>query len=328
MQQIGQKLFIGAVLGLLAAATAIGGANAQDYPTRPITIVVSTAPGGGNDIMARVIGERMSRTLGQQIVVENRPGAGGTIATRQIAMSPPDGYTLGLGNTGTLAQGPAYYPNAGYDPRKDFAPVGMIANAPLSVVVHASSPVNSIRELIALAKKEPGKLTYGSGGAGTPNHLTGVMFSNAAGVSIVHVPFRGSAPAVAALVGQHIQIMFSSLPPVIGNIKNGVLRPLAMTSAKRSPVLPDLPTVAEAGLPGFEAAQRYGLVAPAGTPPAIVAKLSAALREALTSGDVKARIADEGAEPIPGTPEDYAKDIDSEATKWAEVVRQANVTPK
>jgi tripartite-type tricarboxylate transporter receptor subunit TctC len=328
MQQIGQKLFIGAVLGLLAAATAIGGANAQDYPTRPITIVVSTAPGGGNDIMARVIGERMSRTLGQQIVVENRPGAGGTIATRQIAMSPPDGYTLGLGNTGTLAQGPAYYPNAGYDPRKDFAPVGMIANAPLSVVVHASSPVNSIRELIALAKKEPGKLTYGSGGAGTPNHLTGVMFSNAAGVSIVHVPFRGSAPAVAALVGQHIQIMFSSLPPVIGNIKNGVLRPLAMTSAKRSPVLPDLPTVAEAGLPGFEAAQRYGLVAPAGTPPAIIAKLSAALREALTSGDVKARIADEGAEPIPGTPEDYAKDIDSEATKWAEVVRQANVTPK
>jgi tripartite-type tricarboxylate transporter receptor subunit TctC len=328
MQQIGQKLFIGAVLGLLAAATAISGANAQDYPTRPITLVVSTAPGGGNDIMARVIGDHMSRRLGQQIVVENRPGAGGTIATRQIAMSPPDGYTLGLGNTGTLAQGPAYYPNAGYDPRKDFSPIGLIANAPLAVVVHSSSPVKSIRELIALAKKEPGKLTYGSGGAGTPNHLTGVMFSNLAGISIVHVPFRGSAPAVAGLVGQHIQIMFSSLPPVIGNIKNGVLHPLAMTSAKRSPVLPDLPTVAEAGLPGFEAAQRYGLVAPVGTPPAIIAKLSAALREALTSDEVKARIAAEGAEPIPGTPEDYAKDIDSEATKWAEVVRQANVTPK
>jgi len=313
----------------LAMAHGFGGsARAQDYPTRPITLVVSTAPGGGNDVMARVIGDHMSRTLGQQIVVENRPGAGGTTATRQIAKSAPDGYTLGMGNTGTLAQGPAFYPNAGYDPVKDFAPIGLIANAPICVVVHPNVAAHSIKELIALAKKEPGTLTYGSGGAGTPNHFIGVLFANITGTSLVHVPFRGSGPAVAALVGGHVSMMFSSLPPVIGNIKSGLTRPLAMTSAKRSAVLPDLPTVAEQGFPGFEAAQRYGLIAPAGTPPAIIAKLSAALREALNSDAVKARIATEGAEPIPGTPGDYARDIESEWKKWAEVVRQAGVTEK
>jgi tripartite-type tricarboxylate transporter receptor subunit TctC len=303
-------------------------AQAQDFPTRAITLVVSTAAGGGNDIMARVIGERMSRTLGQQIVIENRPGAGGTTATRQIAKANPDGYTLGMGNTGTLAQGPAYYANAGYDPRKDFAPIGLIASAPLSVVVHPSVQATTLAELIALAKKEPGKLTYGSGGAGTPNHLTGVMFANVTGVQIVHVPFRGSGPAVAGLVGGHVSMMFAGLPSVIGNIKNNLVRVLATTSLKRASALPEMVTVAESGFPGFEAAQRYGLVAPAGTPPAIIARLNAALREALTADEVKARIAAEGAEPIPGTPEDYAKDIDSEATKWAEVVRKAGIKVK
>jgi tripartite-type tricarboxylate transporter receptor subunit TctC len=320
-----------ATIGAATLALALGAAQhslAQEYPSRPITLVVSTAPGGGNDIMARVIGERMSRTLGQQIVVENRPGAGGTIATRQIAKAAPDGYTLGMGNTGTLAQGPAYYPNAGYDPVKDFAPIGLIANAPLSVVVTPSLPAKDVRELADLARKEPGKLTYGSGGAGTPNHLTGVMFGNEAGVSIVHVPFRGAGPAVAGLVGGHVQMMFSSLPPVMGNIKSGMLRPIAMTSLKRARAMPDLPTVAESGFPGFEAAQRYGLVAPAGTPPAIIAKLSAALREALNEPEVLKRIAAEGAEPIPGTPEDYARDIASESAKWSAVVRKAGVEAK
>ena len=316
------------VLVGIAFAASLGAAQAQDYPTRPITLVVSTAAGGGNDIMARVIGERMSRTLGQQIVVENRPGAGGTTATRQIAASPPDGYTLGMGNTGTLAQGPAFYANAGYDPRKDFAPIGLIANAHVVIAVHPSVPAKTVQELIALAKREPGKLTYGSGGAGTPNHLIGVMFANAAGVSLVHVPFRGSGPAVAALVGNHVSLMFAGLPSVIGNIKNGLVRPLAVTSLKRIAALPDLPTAAEAGLPGFEAAQRYGLIAPAGTPPAIVTRLNAALREALTSDDVKARIATEGADPLPGTPQDYARDIDIESTKWADVVKQAGIQVK
>jgi tripartite-type tricarboxylate transporter receptor subunit TctC len=309
----------------LIAALGAGHAQAQDYPNRAITLVVSTAAGGGNDIMARVIGDRMGRTLGQQVVVENRPGAGGTTATRQIAKSAPDGYTLGLGNTGTLAQGPAFYSNAGYDPLKDFAPIGLIAYAPLSVVVHPSVPANSLKELIALAKKEPGKLTYGSGGAGTPNHLTGVLFEQAAGVSLVHVPFRGSGPAVAALVGNHVSMMFAGLPSIIGNIKNNLVRPLALASPKRISVLPDLVTAAESGLPGFEAAQRYGLIAPAGTPPAVIAKLNAALQEALTSDEVKAKIAAEGAEPVPGTPADYARDIASEWAKWSKVVKDAGI---
>jgi tripartite-type tricarboxylate transporter receptor subunit TctC len=313
------------VAAALVAALGMGQARAQDYPNRAITLVVSTAAGGGNDIMARVIGERMSRTLGQQVVIENRPGAGGTTATRQIAKSAPDGYTLGLGNTGTLAQGPAFYSNAGYDPIKDFSPIGLIAYAPLSVVVHPSVPANTLKELIAVAKKEPGKLTYGSGGAGTPNHLTGVLFEQAAGVKLVHVPFRGSGPAVAALVGNHVPIMFAGLPSVIGNIKNNLVRPLALASPKRTPALPDLVTAAESGLPGFEAAQRYGLIAPAGTPPAIVAKLNKALQEALTSDDVKAKIAAEGAEPVPGTPDDYAKDIAAEWAKWSKVVKDAGI---
>ncbi len=309
----------------LTAALAAGTAQAQEYPSRAITLVVSTAAGGGNDILARVIGDRMSQTLGQQVVIENRPGAGGTTATRQIAKSAPDGYTLGMGNTGTMAQGPAFYASAGYDPVKDFTPIGMIAYAPLSVVVHPSVPANSLQELVALAKKEPGKLTYGSGGAGTPNHLTGVMFEHATGTSLVHVPFRGSGPSVAALVGNHVSIMFAGLPSVIGNIKNNLVRPLALTSLKRTSALPDLVTVAESGYPGFESAQRYGLIAPAGTPPAIVAKLNSALREALTSADVKAKIAAEGAEPIPGTPEDYAKDIADEWSKWSKVVQDAGI---
>jgi tripartite-type tricarboxylate transporter receptor subunit TctC len=309
----------------MTAALAAGTAQAQEYPSRAITLVVSTAAGGGNDILARVIGDRMSQTLGQQVVIENRPGAGGTTATRQIAKSAPDGYTLGMGNTGTMAQGPAFYASAGYDPVKDFTPIGMIAYAPLSVVVHPSVPANSLQELVALAKKEPGKLTYGSGGAGTPNHLSGVMFEHATGTSLVHVPFRGSGPSVAALVGNHVSIMFAGLPSVIGNIKNNLVRPLALTSLKRTSALPDLMTVAESGYPGFESAQRYGLIAPAGTPPAIVAKLNSALREALTSPDVKAKIAAEGAEPIPGTPEDYAKDIADEWGKWSKVVQDAGI---
>ena len=313
------------VAAVLVAALGAAKAQAQDYPNRAITLVVSTAAGGGNDIMARVIGDRMSQTLGQQVVVENRPGAGGTTATRQIARSAPDGYTLGMGNTGNLAQGPAFYSNAGYDPVKDFTPIGMIAYAPLAVVVHPAVAAHSLKELIALAKKEPGKLTYGSGGAGTPNHLTGVMFETAAGVSLVHVPFRGAAPAVAALLGNHVPIMFAGLPSVIGNIKNDLVRPLAIASLQRLSLLPDLPTVAEAGLPGFESAQRYGMIAPAGTPPAIVAKLNSALREALTSEEVKAKIAAEGAEPIPGTPDDYAKDIASEWAKWSKVVQDAGI---
>jgi tripartite-type tricarboxylate transporter receptor subunit TctC len=306
---------VAAIIGVPAAAAA------QDYPSRPITLVVPYAAGGGNDVMARAAADKMSRTLGQQIVIENRGGAGGSIATRQIAKSAPDGYTLGLGGTGTLAINPTLYANAGYDPRKDFAPVGLIATSALVVCVHPSLPVRSIPDLIALAKREPGKLNYASAGAGSGIHLGTEYFATMAGIKLTHVPYKGSSPALTDLVGGHVAIYFSSLPPAVGLVKEGKVRALAVTGAKRSPIFPDLPTVAEAALPGYEAVLHYGVVAPAGTPRAIIDKLSAALRAAVMSDDLRTRLADDGAEPLPSTPEEYAADIDREETKWSAIVK-------
>jgi tripartite-type tricarboxylate transporter receptor subunit TctC len=306
---------VAAIIGVPAAAAA------QDYPSRPITLIVPYAAGGGNDVMARAAADKMSRTLGQQIVIENRGGAGGSIATRQIAKSAPDGYTLGLGGTGTLAINPTLYANAGYDPRKDFAPVGLIATSALVVCVHPSLPVRSIPDLIALAKREPGKLNYASAGAGSGIHLGTEYFATMAGIKLTHVPYKGSSPALTDLVGGHVAIYFSSLPPAVGLVKEGKVRALAVTGAKRSPIFPDLPTVAEAALPGYEAVLHYGIVAPAGTPRAIIDKLSAALRAAVMSDDLKTRLADDGAEPLPSTPEEYAADIDREETKWSAIVK-------
>ena len=296
---------------------------AQDYPNRPITLIVPYAAGGGNDVMARAAADKMSRTLGQQIIIENRGGAGGSIATRQIAKSAPDGYTLGLGGTGTLAINPTLYAAAGYDPRKDFAPIGLIATSALVICVHPSLPARSIADLIALARKEPGKLNYASAGAGSGIHLGTEYFATMAGIRLTHVPYKGSAPALTDLVGGHVAIYFSSLPPAVGLVKEGKVRALAVTAAKRSEIFPDLPTVAEAALPGYEAVLHYGIVAPAGTPQPIVEKLSAALRAAVMSDDLKERLAKDGAEPLPSTPEEYAADIDREETKWAAIVRKS-----
>ncbi len=301
-------------------------ASAQRYPIRPITLIVPYAAGGGNDLMARVVAERMSRTLGQQIVIENRGGAGGTIATRLIAKAAPDGYTLGLGGTGTLAINPTLYPNVGYDPRKDFAPVGLIATSALVVLVHPAVRAGSIGELIALAKREPGRLNYASAGSGSGIHLGTELFATMAGVKLAHIPYRGSNPALADLLGGHVAIYFSSLPPAIALVREGKVRALAVTGPQRSAVFPDLPTVAEAALPGYEAVLHYGIVAPAGTPGAIIATLNAALREALASDDVRARIAADGAEPFVSTPEEYAADIDREEIKWSRIVKLAGAT--
>jgi tripartite-type tricarboxylate transporter receptor subunit TctC len=308
-------------LAMVAATVGAPSVAAQDYPSRPITLVVPYAAGGGNDVMARAAADKMSRTLGQQIVIENRGGAGGSIATRQIAKSAPDGYTLGLGGTGTLAINPTLYANAGYDPRKDFAPVGLIATSALVVCVHPSLPVRSIADLIALAKKEPGKLNYASAGAGSGIHLGTEYFATMAGIKLTHVPYKGSSPALTDLVGGHVAIYFSSLPPAVGLVKEGKVRALAVTGTKRSPIFPDLPTVAEAALPGYEAVLHYGIVAPAGTPRAIIDKLSAALLAAVMSEDLRTRLADDGAEPLPSTPEEYAADIDREETKWSAIVK-------
>jgi tripartite-type tricarboxylate transporter receptor subunit TctC len=270
----------------------------------------------------------MSKTLGQNVVVENRGGAGGSIATRQIAKSPPDGYTLGLGGTGTLAINPTLYPNVGYDPRKDFAPVGLIATSALVVVVHPSLPVRTIPELIALAKKEPGKLTFASAGTGSGIHLAAEYFATLAGIKLTHVPYKGSGPALTDLIGGHVSMYFSSLPPAVGLMRDGKVRALAVTGAKRSPLFPDLPTVAESGLPGYEAVLHYGIVAPAGTPKPAIDKLSAALREAVMSEDLKQKLARDGAEPLPSTPAEYAADIDREETKWSAIVKKSGATAK
>jgi len=304
----------------LAALSAVSAA-AQDYPSRPVTLIVPYSAGGGNDLMARTAAEKMSQALGQQIVIENRGGAGGSIATRQVAKAPPDGYTLGLGGTGTLAIDPTLYANVGYDPRKDLAPIGLIATSGLVICVRPSLAARSIGELIALAKQQPGKLNYASAGTGSGIHLGTEYFASMAGIKLTHIPYKGSVPALTDLVGGHVAIYFSSLPPAVGLVKDGKVRALAVTGAKRSPVFPDVPTVAEAALPGYEAVLHYGIVAPAGTPRAIIEKLSAALRAAVMSDELKARLADDGAEPLPSTPEEYAADIDREETKWSAIVK-------
>ena len=308
-------------LALGFALLATTGAWAQDYPSRPVTLIVPYAAGGGNDVMARIVAEKMSRSLGQQIVIENKGGAGGSIATRQVAKAAPDGYTLGLGGTGTHAINPTLYPNVGYDPRKDFAPVGLIATSALVVLVNTSVPATTIGELIALARRDPGKLNYASAGVGSGIHLGAELFATMAGVKLTHIPYKGSAPALTDLVGGHVAIYFSSLPPAIALIKEGKVRALAVTGPQRSALLPNLPTVAEAALPGYESVLHYGIVAPAGTPRPIVEKLNAAMQAALAEADVRERIIADGAEPLPGTPEDYAADIDREETKWSKVVR-------
>jgi tripartite-type tricarboxylate transporter receptor subunit TctC len=305
-----------ALICLVCAAIA-GVSRAEDYPSRPITLIVPFPPGGSTTVMARIVGDKLSAALGQQIVVENKGGAGGTIGTRFVAKAAPDGYTILLSYTATMAIAPAMNPNAGYDPRKDLTPIGMIGFAPNVLVVHPSLPVHSISDLIAYAKAAPAPLQYGSPGVGTVNHLAGEYLANEAGV-----PYKGNGPAMGDLLGGHIPMMFLPVPVAVGNVKAGTLRGLAITSATRSNLLTDLPTLAESGVPGFEAALRYGLAAPAGTPPAVIARLNKELNAALASEDVKNRLATEGAEAVPGTPEAYAADIDVDEKKWGGLVKK------
>jgi tripartite-type tricarboxylate transporter receptor subunit TctC len=301
-------------------------AAAETYPTRPITIVVPFPPGGSTSVVARIVTDRMAEVIGQPFIVDNRGGAGGALGTRQVAKSAPDGYTIALGYTGTLAIGPALFPNVGYDVRTDFAPVGRIGVAPSTVVVHPSFPVHSITELIAYAKGHPGEVNFGSAGIGTVGHVAGEYFAIATGIRLTHIPYKGTGQAVTDLLGGHIPLSFSPIPAVHESAKSGLLRMLAVTSITRSSLAPDIPTVAESGVPGFDAVLRYGLVAPAGTPRPVIERLSTALGETLALADVRSRLAVEGAEPLPGTPEEYAADITREEALWSKVIKASGAT--
>ena len=270
--------------------------------------------------MARIVGEKLSAALGQQVVVDNRGGGGGNIGTRTVARAAPDGYTLLLGHTGTISINPSLYANAGYDPRKDFACIGLIASMPVALIAHPNFPAKSVADVIALAKRDPGKLNIGTSAIGTGGYLCAELFKSMAGVDLQIVPYKGTAPLMNDLVGGHIPVAFGVLPPAISNIEVGNLRALAVTSLARFSLLPNVPTVAESGLPGFEAVLHYGLLAPKGTPAPVVERLNTALRALVSTDEVKQRIAAEGGDPLMSSPAEYDADIDREATKWAGVI--------
>ncbi|MGA8410745.1 MAG: tripartite tricarboxylate transporter substrate-binding protein [Xanthobacteraceae bacterium] len=270
--------------------------------------------------MARIVGEKLSAALGQQVVVDNRGGGGGNIGTRTVARAAPDGYTLLLGHTGTISINPSLYANAGYDPRKDFAGIGLIASMPVALIAHPNFPAKSVADVIALAKRDPGKLNIGTSAIGTGGYLCAELFKSMAGVDLQIVPYKGTAPLMNDLVGGHIPVAFGVLPPAISNIEVGNLRALAVTSLARFSLLPNVPTVAESGLPGFEAVLHYGLLAPKGTPAPVVERLNTALRALVSTDEVKQRIAAEGGDPLMSSPAEYDADIDREATKWAGVI--------
>ncbi len=307
-------------LSVLLAASA-GGAFAQAYPNHAIRLVVPFPAGGTTDILARDVGKRLTETLGQSVVIDNRPGAGGNIGSDIVAKSAPDGYTLLMGTVGTHAINPSLYAKMPYDHVKDFAPVVLVAGVPNVLVVHPALPVKSVAELIKLAKDKPGTINFASSGAGTSIHLSGELFKTMTGVDIVHVPYKGSAPALTDLMGGQVQIMFDNLPSSLPQIKGGKLRAIAVTSLKRAPALPDLPTLAESGLPGFEASSWFGILAPAGTPAPVIAKINAEVDKWLQSPEGKEQLMTQGAEVAGGTPEQFAAHIRAETEKWAKVVK-------
>jgi tripartite-type tricarboxylate transporter receptor subunit TctC len=310
------------------AAVAFGvcaGAFAQDYPTRTITLVVPYPPGGGVDAMARVVAEKLAVALGQQVVVENRAGGSGLVGTRTFIKSAPDGYTLFLGHTGSISINPSLYANAGFDPRKDFAPAGLIASMPVALLAHPSFPAKTISDVVAIAKKEGAKFNIGTSAVGTGGYLSAELFKSITGVDAGIIPYKGTGQVMNDLLGNHVPIAFGVLPPALGNLQAGTLRAIAVLSPQRFSLLPDVPTANESGLPGFESVLHYGVLAPAGTPRPIIDRLNAALRALVETEQVKQRILAEGGDPMTSTPEEYARDIDSEETKWGTLVRKLNL---
>ena len=299
--------------------------DAATYPNKPIRMIVPFTPGGSTDILGRTIGQQLNVAWGQPVVIENVAGAGGSIGADKVAKAPADGYTLLMGHIGTLAVTPSLYPKLPYDPIRAFAAVAWVARVPNMMVVHPSVPVKTVKELVAYVKANPGKVNYGSGGNGSAAHIATEYFKLQTQTQMQHVPYKGTAPAVTDLVAGQIQLMFTGVPAVINQVKAGQLRALAVSSPHRVAAVPDLPTVAENGYPGFEADQWYGIVAPAGTPPAIVKKLNLQINKLLASPEIATRLASEGAEPTPNPPEVFAKLITTELARWATVIKAGNV---
>ena len=313
---------------IIVAVCALNGATAlaQSYPSKPLRIVVPQLPGGGNDTIARMVAQKLTVALKQQVVVDNRPGAGGLIAAELVAKSAPDGYTLLLANVATMAIIPNVQKKVPYDPVKDFEAVSLVASAPLLVVVHPSLPVTSVRQLIALAKAKPGQLNYASNGVGSSTHLATEMFKMMTGTKMVHVPYKGLSAATTDLLSGQVQVMFSSAVAMMPQVKAGRLRAIAMTGAKRSPAIPDVPTVAEAGVPDYEAGSWYGICVPAGTARPIVDQLSREIAVAVKSPDVIERLALEGVIPVGSTPEQFGAYIKRELAHVRDVVKASGAT--
>ena len=311
-----------ALLAVIAlVATTPAAAQGATYPTKPVRLVVPFPPGGTTDILARAVAQKLSETWGQQVIVDNRPGAGGNIGSELVAKAPPDGYTLLMGTVGTHAINPSLYAKMPYDHVKDFTPVILVAGVPNVLVVNPSLPVDSVQQLIAYGKANPNKLNFASSGNGTSIHLSGELFRTMTGVQMTHVPYKGSAPALTDLIGGQVQLMFDNLPSSLQFIKAGKLRALAVTSVARSQALPDVPTLAESGLPGFEASSWFGVLAPAGTPADIVAKINAAVAAWLASPAAKEQLAAQGASAAGGPPDAFVRHIADESAKWAKVVK-------
>jgi tripartite-type tricarboxylate transporter receptor subunit TctC len=311
---------LAAVLAVLAATCGTG--LTQTFPSRPITLIVPFPAGGGVDAVARIMAEKLALGLRQQVIIDNRGGVAGVIGMRMAAKANPDGYTVVMAHTGITAINPTLYVNPGYDPRRDFTPIGLISTTPIVLMANTAFPARTVMDLIALAKREPGKLNMGTPPPGTGAFLSAELLKAAAGIDFTIVTYKGTGPLTNDLIGGHVPIAFNVLAPAMGNLQAGNLRAIATAGPTRLSLMPDVPTIAESGLPGFEAVLHYGLMAPAGTPPDIVTRLNGELRKAVELDDVRARIAADGGDVLTSTPEEYAADIDREERKWGALVRR------
>jgi tripartite-type tricarboxylate transporter receptor subunit TctC len=315
-------------LAALLASALIAHAQAQAYPVKPVHLIVPFPPSGGNDVFARLLAQKLGEAWKQQVLVENRPGAGGNIGTEFAAHAAPDGYTLLLGHTGTLAINPALYPKLGYDPERDFVPISLLVSAPLVLVVHPGSGLRSVGDIVTQARAKPGDINYASSGNGTGSHLSGELLQALAGIRLTHVPYKGTSPAITDVIGGQVPMMFSVIPAALPQIRAGRLRAIAVTGAQRMPQMPEVPTVAESGLAEFESTLAYGILAPRGTPETVLKEIHAQIARVTATREFHERIDFEGAVVLQGTPEEFAALIRSQSDKWGKLIKASGIKPE